>query len=60
MLHAYTERAENAFRDMLARILDEMKAGRFNLQPWGESSPRREAVMIIERMRKYTPDAYFD
>ncbi len=58
VLHAYTERAENAFRDLLVHIFKEKHAGRFKLQHYDETRPRRDALAIIDRMRKYTPDHF--
>jgi len=56
ILHAYTERAENAFRDLLTRILSDIETSQCSISPHNESSPRPEALRIIERMRRFTPD----
>jgi len=57
VLHAYTERAENVFRDLLTRILNDIEAGRCGIPSQNESSPRPEALGIIARMRRFTPDS---
>jgi hypothetical protein len=56
VLHAYTERAENSFRDLLAHLLNEIKEGRFKLTSYVESPPGADALKIIARIRKYTAD----
>lgn len=55
ILHAYTERAEGAFRDLLNRVLEGVSSGTFEIPPHELMRPRREALTVIDRLRKYTP-----
>ena len=54
VLHAYTERAEVAFKDLLDRILERVSSGSFEIAPHELTKPRREALIVIERLRRYT------
>lgn len=56
ILHAYTERTENVFRDMLKRVLEGILAGTFEVSICDLGTPRREALAVIERLQQYTPD----
>jgi len=53
ILHAYTEEAENAFRELLKRLMTEIQSGNYRPVQYGEPSRRREAEMIIERMANH-------
>lgn len=56
IIHAFTERAEGAFREMFERLLVAIKEGRMDVPAYDTSSPRKEALELIERLRKYTPE----
>lgn len=56
VLHAYTERAENAFRDLLNTVLEKLETGEFELAYYELGPPRPEALQIIERLRLSTPE----
>jgi len=53
VLHAYTEVAENAFQEMLKRLLTETQLERYKPVQYGKPSRRREAETIIERIAKH-------
>ncbi len=55
ILHAYTERAEATFRDLLDRVLTKVESGEFEIAPYELQRPRGEAVEVIERLRDHTP-----
>lgn len=52
-IHAYTERAEEAFRDMLERLLGGVEAGTTDITPHELGPPRNEAIKLLERLKKY-------
>ena len=49
-IHAYTERAEVAFRAMLEILLQRVEAGEVEIASHELGPPRREAVKLIERL----------
>ena len=53
ILHAYTEAAENAFRELLKRLITETQLGNYKLIQYGEPNRRQEAEKIIERMANH-------
>jgi len=53
MLQRYTESAEAAFRLMLRRLLDRMQTGHYEVPPYFDLTPTREAVGVIERLARY-------
>jgi 2-iminobutanoate/2-iminopropanoate deaminase len=55
IIHAFTERAEGAFRDLLDRLLSQVESGGFAVAPYTATSARPEAVALIERLRQRTP-----
>ncbi len=55
ILHAYTERAETAFRDLMNRVIRIMESGEFEIAPYELQKPRRAALELIERLRDHTP-----
>lgn len=57
IIHAFTERAESAFREMFERLLASIKMGNADVPAYDTVSPRREALDLIERLRKYTPES---
>ena len=54
VIHAFTERAEAAFREMFDRLLARIEAGEVDVAPHTLASPRSEAVALIERLRQHT------
>ena len=54
-IHAYTERAENAFRSMLDRLLDAVAAGKFEIAPHDLGSPSTGALKVVERLMATIP-----
>jgi hypothetical protein len=55
IIHAFTERAERAFRKMFERLLTAVEAGTFDLPSYDVSTPRKQALDLVERLKKYTP-----
>ena len=55
VLHAYTDRAERAFHDLLDRVLTAVESGETEIIPYELQAPRGEAMEVIERLRKHTP-----
>ncbi len=55
VIHAFTERAEGAFRELFERLLSAVESGGFAVAPYTASSVRPEAVAIVERLREGTP-----
>ncbi|OPX38570.1 MAG: hypothetical protein B1H12_02145 [Desulfobacteraceae bacterium 4484_190.2] len=55
MVHAFTERAESAFRIMFQRLIKAIEEDRFDVTAYKDSKPRKEALDVIERLREYTP-----
>lgn len=53
ILHAYTESAENSFREMLKHLVTKTQEGHYIPARYGEPSRRREAEKIIERIAGY-------
>ena len=53
VLHAYTEVAENAFQEMLKRLVTETQLGHYKPVQYGKPGRRREAEIIIERIAKH-------
>ena len=55
VLHAYAERAENAFKDLLNGLLEKVATGEFEMDSYELGPPRPEALQVIERLRRSTP-----
>jgi len=53
VLHAYTEVAENVFREMLRRPVAKIQEGHYIFVQYGEPRRRGEAVKIIERIPEH-------
>lgn len=53
LIHAYVDRAEEAFRVLLDRLLKKVAAGDFEVEPYELGPPRPEAVAVVERLRQY-------
>ena len=54
IIHAFTERAETAFRIMFERLLKTIEEGKGDISAYEGGTPRKKAVALIERLRKYT------
>jgi hypothetical protein len=55
VIHAFTERAECAFREMFGRILSRSQSGQFVIADYELRSPSRGALEVVERLRRHTP-----
>lgn len=55
VIHAFSERAEGAFRDLFERLLSHIESGRFDVTPYTVSEARPEAIALIQRLLQYTP-----
>lgn len=53
ILHAYTEEAENAFREMLKRLVSETQSDNYKPIQYGNPNRRRETEKIIDRIAKH-------
>ena len=51
-IHAFTERAEGAFREMLERFLSRVESGQADIAPHELGPPRDEAIKLIERLQE--------
>ena len=51
-IHAFTERAEVAFREMLERFLSRVESGQADIAPHELGPPSDEAVKLIERLQE--------
>jgi hypothetical protein len=54
-IHAYTEEAESAFREMLDRFADAVAKGNIVLSEYRDSAPSTDAAETIERLAKHFP-----
>jgi hypothetical protein len=52
VIHSFTERAEDAFRVMFERLFSRAESGEFHVAHHELGGPRREAVALIERLKK--------
>jgi hypothetical protein len=50
VLHAYTEAAENIFRDMLKILVKKMQTGQYTPIQYGNTDRRKDAEKIVERI----------
>lgn len=50
VIHAYTERAETAFRDLLKRVVERIESGTFDVPEYTDPTPGRDAIAIVETM----------
>ncbi len=55
VLHAYTERAETAFRKLLDSIIQKIESGDFEIAPHELHGPPASVVQIIDRLRVNAP-----
>jgi hypothetical protein len=55
IIHAFTERAEGAFRDLFDRLLSQIESGGFDVAPYAVGTARPEAFAVIDRLRRRTP-----
>lgn len=51
ILHSYADRAENAFRDLLGKVLDKVSSGGFQIESYNLYKPRPKVMHIIEQLR---------
>ena len=49
-IHGFTERAENAFRDMFQCLFERIESGKTEVAQHGLGPPRKEALQIIDRL----------
>jgi hypothetical protein len=54
LIHGYTERAETAFRQLLARVLDRVEGGAFSVPDNVPAPATGAALQVVERLRKST------
>ncbi len=54
-IHAFTERAEGAYRGMFERLLDSVESGSLDIAPHDLGPPRDEAIKLIERLQQVVP-----
>lgn len=52
VLHSYAESAETQFRQLLNRILTKVQAGEWDVPPYEDDGPRKEALAVIDRMSR--------
>jgi hypothetical protein len=55
VIHAYTDLAEEAFRDLLKRILERTARGEWEVSGYELGAPDAEATKIVERLRATLP-----
>ena len=55
VLHAYTERAETIFRQLLESIIQKIESGEFEITPHELHGPPASVVQIIDRLRVNAP-----
>ena len=53
-IHAFTERAEGAFRDMFEQLLGRVETGVADIAPYELGPPREEAIKLIDRLQRIT------
>ncbi len=51
-IHAFTERAEGAFRELLKRLLSGVESGEVDIAPHELGPPSDEAIKLIDRLKK--------
>jgi hypothetical protein len=51
LIHAYVDRAEEAFRLLFDRLLKKLVSGKFEIEPYELGSAKPDAIAIIERLR---------
>lgn len=51
ILHSYAENAEESFRKLLARVLDKVSSGEFQIAPYEVEGAGSEAKKIIDRLQ---------
>jgi hypothetical protein len=52
-IHAYTDRAERAFRELFERLLRRVESGEADIVPHELGPPRDEAIKLVERLKSY-------
>ena len=53
IIHGYSGRAEHAFRLLLSRVLDKIKNEEFDVDEYDIKPAEKDAVYIVDRLRKY-------
>lgn len=51
-IHAFTERAEDAFREMFERLLSRVESGKADIAPHELGPPKDETLKLIERLQE--------
>jgi len=51
-IHAYTEAAESAFRELLERVLLRVEAGTWSVRPYEHTGPSAKAKAVVARLKK--------
>lgn len=51
-IHAFTERAESAFRDMFELLLDRVESGAADIAAHELGPPRDDAIQLIDRLKQ--------
>jgi len=52
-IHAFTDRAESAFRELLETLLAKVESGQFETAPHELGEPKRSAMKLIERLQSH-------
>jgi hypothetical protein len=55
VIHAFAERAEEAFRELFERLLSRIESGAFDITPYTVGTARPAALAVIERLARRTP-----
>jgi hypothetical protein len=53
LIHGYARRAEQAFRELIERILTKIESNEFTVEPYERSPARREAVAVVEKLNRF-------
>ena len=52
ILHHYTESAEFAFRSLIRRVFERVKAGSYTIAPYTELTAKRDTTEIVDRLAR--------
>lgn len=55
-IHAFTERAEGAFRDMFEHLIGRVESGVADIAPHELGPPRDEAIRLVDRLQRLTAE----
>ena len=50
VIHAYTERAETAFRELLKHLMEEIESGKFDVPEYSDPTPGKDSLAIVEKL----------